>query len=159
MLRHIFSPLKLFWGIVIFDQMLKIMVKMAMTPRETIPLFPGVFHLTYVLNPGAAFGLWENARFFFVGTGILVLLGAAFVYPKLRCESAWLRYGIIALLGGTVGNLIDRIYNGLVVDYLDFRFWPVFNLADIAIVAGAVAVIYAIMFKDNKTPVESTRLR
>lgn len=150
MLTRLFSPFRVFFGIVFIDQLLKFVIKCTMLPRETIPLFPGVFHLTYVLNPGAAFGLFGGARFFFVTVGVLVLTAALLLYPRLHRESAWLRYGVISLLGGTMGNLIDRIYNGPVVDYLDFRFWPVFNFADIAIVVGSVAIMYDIIFVKKK---------
>ena len=86
---------------------------------------------------------------FFIVAGIFILLAALLLYPRLKRQNPWLRYGCIALLGGAVGNLIDRIHNGLVVDFLDFRIWPVFNIADIAIVGGVGCMLYAILFKEK----------
>ncbi len=137
----------LFFGIIILDQIVKLAVKTNMTPGESIPLIPQMFHFTYVLNPGAAFGIMENQRVFFIAAGVCILLAALVFYPQLKRQNPWMRYGCMALLGGAVGNLIDRIYNGLVVDFLDFRVWPVFNIADIAIVSGVVCMLYAILFK------------
>ena len=146
--------LLLFFFIVLFDQVVKVIVKLAMLPGESIPVIPQVFHLTYVLNPGAAFGILEHQRAFFIVAGVMVLAAALWLYPRLRHADRWMLYGSMALLGGAVGNLIDRIENGLVVDFLDFRFWPVFNIADIAIVAGVGCMIYAILFrmKDEEVP-------
>ncbi|MBQ1510680.1 MAG: signal peptidase II [Selenomonadaceae bacterium] len=139
----------LFFGIILVDQIVKLIVRLNMMPGESIPLVPQVFHFTYVLNPGAAFGILENQRMFFIVAGIVILLAVLLLYPRLRRQNPWLRYGCIALLGGAVGNLIDRIYNGLVVDFLDFRIWPVFNVADIAIVGGVGCMLYAILFKEK----------
>lgn len=139
----------LFFGIIILDQIVKLAVKFTMVPGESIPLIPQVFHFTYVLNPGAAFGILENQRIFFIVAGVLILLFFACLYPRMRKQDPWMHYGCIALLGGAVGNLIDRIYNGLVVDFFDFRIWPVFNIADIAIVCGVGSMLYAIFFKSS----------
>ncbi len=140
----------LFFGIIVLDQIVKLAVKANMAPGETIPLIPHVFHFTYVLNPGAAFGILENQRWFFIVAGVLILLFFAGLYPRMRRQDPWLRYGCVALLGGAVGNLIDRIYNGLVVDFFDFRIWPVFNIADIAIVCGVCCMMYSILFKSKE---------
>ena len=137
----------LFLLVILFDQIVKIAVKLSMLPGESIPIVPEVFHLTYVLNPGAAFGILEHQRMFFIFAGLIVMGVAIWIYPRLRRMDNWLHYGMMALLGGAVGNLIDRVANGLVVDFLDFRFWPVFNIADIAIVIGVGCMIYAILFR------------
>jgi len=143
------SPGLLFWGIVLTDQLLKIAVQNLMRVRESIPVWPQVFHITYVQNIGAAFGMFGGARYFFIVTALVLLFVVALIYPRLRRRSAWLHYGVLAMAGGTLGNLIDRIYNGAVIDYLDFRVWPVFNLADIAIVIGTFAIVYASLFVNN----------
>ena len=68
-------------------------------------------------------------------------------YPKLKQTTVWMHYGTLAMLAGAVGNLIDRVRLHYVVDFFDFRIWPVFNIADIAIVGGVISMIYAILFK------------
>ena len=130
-------------GILVFiiDQLVKHLVVSTMHLGQSLPVIKGIFHITYVLNPGAAFGMLEHQRWFFILVALAaVLLGAAF-YKKLQQESFLMRSGAGLLLGGAVGNLADRIQSGLVVDFLDFRIWPVFNIADIAICAGAGILI------------------
>ncbi len=150
MRRKNYRDLLLLAGIIFLDQFVKAMVQQEMLPGESIPVIAGLFHLTYVLNPGAAFGIMENQRLFFVLAGIGVICVAGYYYPLLSRMDRWTHYGMIALLGGAVGNLIDRIRSGLVVDFFDFRIWPVFNIADIAIVAGVACVIYAMLFRGKK---------
>lgn len=137
----------LFVVLLVLDQAVKSYISATMVLGESIPVIPGVFHFTYILNPGAAFGMLENQRWFFIFAGILIIVTFLYYYPRLRRQVAWFHYGCVALLAGAVGNLIDRIQNGLVVDYLDFRIWPVFNIADIAIVLGVASMIYALMYK------------
>ncbi|MBO6178976.1 MAG: signal peptidase II [Selenomonadaceae bacterium] len=132
-------------GIIILDQVIKHIVTVNMKAGETIPVIKNAFHITYILNPGAAFGILENERLFFIIAGAIVLAVGFYIIPKLNKQAHLVRYGAIFLLAGAVGNLIDRIQNGLVVDFLDFRIWPVFNIADIAIVCGTFFILYAVM--------------
>lgn len=139
-------------GILVFiiDQLVKHLVVSTMHLGQSLPVIKGIFHITYVLNPGAAFGMLEHQRWFFILVALAaVLLGAAF-YKKLQQESLLMRSGAGLLLGGAVGNLADRIQSGLVVDFLDFRIWPVFNIADIAICAGAGILIFDIWQRRNE---------
>lgn len=139
-------------GILVFiiDQLVKHLVVSTMHLGQSLPVIKGIFHITYVLNPGAAFGMLEHQRWFFILVALAaVLLGAAF-YKKLQQESFLMRSGAGLLLGGAVGNLADRIQSGLVVDFLDFRVWPVFNIADIAICAGAGILIFDIWQRRNE---------
>ena len=139
-------------GILVFiiDQLVKHLVVSTMHLGQSLPVIKGIFHITYVLNPGAAFGMLEHQRWFFILVALAaVLLGAAF-YKKLQQESFLMRSGAGLLLGGAVGNLADRIQSGLVVDFLDFRIWPVFNIADIAICAGAGFLIFDIWQRRNE---------
>ena len=139
-------------GILVFiiDQLVKHLVVSTMHLGQSLPVIKGIFHITYVLNPGAAFGMLEHQRWFFIVVALAaVLLGVVF-YRKLQQESILMRSGAGLLLGGAVGNLADRIQSGLVVDFLDFRVWPVFNIADIAICAGAGILIYDIWQRRNE---------
>ena len=136
----------LFVLIVAVDQFIKGIVVASMTPGESIPILKHVFHLTYVLNPGAAFGILPNQREIFLVAGGLILVTAAIFYSRIQKTNGILRFGMISLLAGAAANLIDRFQNGLVVDFLDFRIWPVFNIADIAIVVGMLFMIYSIIF-------------
>ena len=139
-------------GILVFviDQLVKHLVVSTMHLGQSFPVIKGIFHITYVLNPGAAFGMLEHQRWFFIVVALATVLLGVFFYRKLQQESILMRSGAGLLLGGAVGNLADRIQSGLVVDFLDFRVWPVFNIADIAICAGAGILIYDIWQRRNE---------
>lgn len=137
----------LFVGIIAFDQIVKAKIISTMVPGESIPILPNVFHITYVLNPGAAFGILPNQRIFFLVAGGVLLILAAYFYPKISKKDYLLKFGAISLVSGATANLIDRVQSGLVVDFLDCRGFPVFNIADIAIVVGMFFMVYVILFK------------
>ena len=90
-------------------------------PGESISVLGSFFHLTYVLNPGAAFGLLEHARWFFILAAAALLVVFCCYYKQLRRQDGFFYYGCVALLGGAMGNLIDRIRIGVVIDFFDFR--------------------------------------
>ena len=137
----------LFVGIIVLDQFVKAKIISAMVPGESIPVVQNIFHITYVLNPGAAFGILPNQRIFFLVAGGILLIFAAYFYPKLNRKDNFLKFGAVSLVSGATANLIDRVQSGLVVDFLDFKGWPVFNIADVAIVAGMFVMVYVILFK------------
>lgn len=132
----------MFIGILVLgDQLSKRYIQQHFALGESLPVIPDVFHITYVLNPGAAFGLLEHQTVFFVLIALLLLVAVAYVYPRIPQGQGWLRVGAGLLVGGAVGNVLDRIQTGYVVDFFDFRIWPVFNIADIAIVSGVICII------------------
>ena len=143
-----------FLGVVAVDQFTKALIMRSMVPGQSIPIVQDVFHLTYVLNPGAAFGILSNQRMFLLVTGAALILATAYFYPLLKKSDGFLRLGTTAILSGAVANLIDRVQTGFVVDFFDFRIWPVFNVADIAIVVGMGFMIYAILFRLDAGKVE-----
>ncbi len=103
----------------------------------TQPVLPNIFHLTLVHNAGVAFGLLQ-------GCGLLITLVTCAVIVGLWWSRLFtLSTGLI--LGGAIGNLIDRLRIGAVIDFLDFRIWPVFNLADSCITVGAVLMAWQIL--------------
>lgn len=123
------------------DQVSKVAVKLLMYQGESIPLIPHVFSLTCVFNPGAAFGLLANQTSLLIAVTVILALGVLSGYRKLPPERFFLRYGLGLIMGGALGNLLDRLRYGFVIDFLDFHVWPVFNLADTAIVVGACFLI------------------
>ena len=132
------------------DQAVKLWIASSMRLGQSIPVLAGIFHITYIENPGAAFGLFANQRWMFLGAGAVLLLFAAASYQRIRREGCLTRYGAALLLGGAVGNLIDRVRLGRVIDFLDFRIWPVFNLADIGICVGVGCILYALLREKNE---------
>lgn len=140
-------PIFLSICIVVLDQVVKFLVAYEMFPGMSIPVIQDVFHITFVLNPGAAFGILAHQRSFFIVMGIVIVILGGLFSPYIRRQCRIFRCGTALLLGGALGNLIDRVRFGHVIDFFDFRIWPVFNIADIAIVVGVAAIIYAILFK------------
>jgi len=105
---------------------------------ESLPLIPGFVYLTHIANSGAAFGILQNHRvLFFVAAAVVISLIIYFKRTLAKNNRA-INLFLGLVMGGAIGNLIDRIAVGAVTDFVDFRFWPVFNVADSAIVVGAV---------------------
>lgn len=117
-----------------------------MNPYESIPILKNIFHITYVQNTGAAFSILKGRTFFFTTVSSIVILVIIFFVIKYPIKER--AFGIVMgmILGGALGNLIDRVRYGYVVDFIDFRIWPVFNVADCAIVVGVLILVYFIAF-------------
>ncbi len=96
------------------------------------------FSLTFVKNTGVSFGLFKGYNLIFILLTLLVI--ATIIYNYKKYPKSYLAFNLI--LAGAIGNLIDRIFRGFVIDFIDFNFWPVFNLADSLIVIGALILIY-----------------
>ena len=88
-----------------------------------------------------------QARWFFVIAAAAHFIALMAYHRQLKRQPAAFYYGCVAMLAGAVGNLIDRIRQGLVIDFFDFRIWPVFNVADVAIVLGVAGMVFAILFR------------
>ncbi len=150
------APFLILAGVVIVaDQLTKLAIARDFRLGEVRPIVDGVFNLTHTLNRGAAFSLLaDSSSSLKLGLLILVSVLASVVVLALLWrsrEESWVaRTGLAMILGGALGNLLDRIRHGSVIDFLDFYFrthhWPAFNLADAAIVAGAMLVLCEIFF-------------
>ena len=127
--------------IIALGQGSKWLIQQGMTLHESIPVIPGFFHITYILNRGAAFGILENQRWLFLIMAILLFVLYA-VFRKKLPEHRAVQAGAGMLLGGAFGNALDRFLHGAVVDFFDFRIWPVFNIADIGIVVGVCLLLW-----------------
>ena len=128
--------------ILLLDHFTKFIVIRNMQLGQSIPIIKNVFHLSYVTNTGSAFGLFKNLNWFFVLFSVIVII-AIFYYLKnnVKKNERLLQFAIGLLLGGTLGNLTDRIFYGHVIDFIDFRIWPVFNVADSAITISIILLI------------------
>ena len=129
-------------GVVAADQASKALVRGGLEPGESRELLPGV-HLVHSRNSGVAFSLFSGGGPLVVIVS-LVALGAllAFFFSHLGRRLVWLPTGL--LLGGAAGNLIDRVRAGAVTDFIKLPHWPAFNVADIAITLGVVALVYVL---------------
>jgi len=111
-------------------------------PWSPVPFLHPVVTLTYVTNTGAAFGLFPGGSGLFVGVAVLAVVGILTYYVRLSLAEWQVEFSLGLMLGGAVGNLLDRLIYGHVIDFIDFRIWPVFNLADSSIVVGMVMLAY-----------------
>ena len=137
-------------AVVILDQFSKYIVVENMALGESIPIIEEVFHLTYILNPGAAFGMFAHNRLFFIAIAVIVI-GIIIWARREILASPWeVKAGCGLFLGGAIGNLIDRARQGLVIDFFDFRIWPMFNIADIAICIGVGLIIWNLLKTELK---------
>lgn len=141
------------------DQLTKYFVVRELGLYESVEIIPGLFNLTYITNRGAAFSLlaevdspWRHYFFLFVGGCAVIALTILWFYTVR--ESAVQALGIALISAGALGNLLDRIRTGAVVDFLDFYFgryhWPAFNVADSAICLGVAVVLILTMQSKRK---------
>jgi signal peptidase II len=142
--------------ILFFDQFSKFLISKNLFLGQSIPIIRDFFHLTLVHNRGAAFGILKNQAVFLI---FVSLFAIALIYSNLKRKDTGSKISLhrVALgliLAGALGNLIDRLCYGYVIDFLDFRIWPVFNLADSAITIGAVLLGWS-LFKDPKQKVKT----
>ncbi len=136
--------------VILLDQVSKLLVRSHMTEMESIPIIGNIFHLTYVMNTGAAFSMLPNQTLTFIIITCLAVVISLFFYYRVDRKRVLLRLGIALEVGGAVGNLIDRIRFGSVVDFIDFRIWPVFNLADFTIVVGVALICWELLKHDSR---------
>jgi signal peptidase II len=128
----------------LLDRLTKVLAESHLAGRPPVRVIPGVLHLGYTTNPGGAFGLLPGQPWLFFAATVAVCLVIVASSPRLTSRASAVALGLI--LGGALGNLTDRIVrgpgvSGRVVDFIDFQVWPVFNLADSAIVVGAALVL------------------
>ena len=141
-----------YWIIVItvllIDQATKYLVLLGMPEGASIPLIEGVFHLTHVQNLGAAFGLLPGRQPLFIATNVIVLVVIAAYWRRSRPTQLPIVLALALITGGSVGNAIDRLWRGSVTDFFDFTLidFPVFNIADSAILTGVAILIGWLLF-------------
>lgn len=107
---------------------------------EFIPV--GIFDIRHVHNTGAAFGMLANSNVLFVSVAVIVLVGMLMALPRIMRAELPIIVSLGLITGGTLGNLVDRLRFGYVVDFIDFRWWPVFNVADSCICVGVGILIW-----------------
>ena len=168
-------------SVVIFDQVTKFLVKKFMSLYAHIEIIGDFFQFTYIENPGMAFGIQMENKILFtilsIGAAIIV---AVYLY-RMRNDKTPIIIALCLILGGAIGNLIDRLIYGKVIDFLDIEFfdislpslnlvlfefpgydltrWPIFNIADSSVTIGMVIITWMILFvKENKVNVPVTKV-
>ena len=143
-------------GIILADQITKILVLKNIGPSDTFNIIPNILDFVYVENKGAAFSFLANKTYGIIilsAISILFCVGVVFYMAKFKPKNKLLLCAISLMLGGAVGNVIDRIIRGFVVDFIEVNFinFPVFNVADIAITVGAgLMILYVLLFENDK---------
>lgn len=118
-------------------------------PGQTLPIIPPFLHLTYVQNTGAAFGLFKGQQFLFILCSAAVMAWILWEWRKNAWDAATL-WAAALIFGGSAGNLVDRLRFGYVIDFLDLRVWPVFNVGDSAITIGVALIVWQSLFAHRK---------
>lgn len=144
--RRRLSPLWLVPATIVIDQLTKLVVRHTMVRGLPIEVLGDFFRLTYIHNPGAAFGLNLGSPLLHTVVSIVALGVLVHLYRTLEPEERLLRFGLSLVLGGAVGNIIDRVYLHEVVDFFDFGLgnlrWPIFNFADIFVTVGVFLLFW-----------------
>ncbi len=129
------------------DQLTKRVIDQALTLKQSITILPNILYFTKAYNTGASFSILQGQQWFFILFAFLVIIAIIYYYKKIPINN---RLFIAFILAGTIGNLVDRLQYGYVIDFIDFKIWPVFNIADTAVCIGAAGLIYYIL-KDDKS--------
>lgn len=138
-------------AVILLDRIIKRIVVSNMAPWETIPVIKDIFHFTYVQNRGAAFSMWQEQWVVLIALPLLMITAGLVLLFLMRKKWDPLMLTSIAFIcGGGLGNLIDRISLGYVVDLFDFRVFPVFNVADIFICVGCGLMILDVLLFERK---------
>lgn len=137
-------------GVVAADQLTKALVRASFGVGESVPVVDGVLWLTRVQNAGAAFGVLTGQRWAFVAIGLAVLAGVGWALVRAH-PAHWLpRTGLALVAGGALGNLVDRVALGTVTDFIDLGWFPVFNLADVALDVGVAAIVFWLLVDGSR---------
>lgn len=147
--------------IVAFDQITKYFASLKLADGSVAKFIPGVVQFKYAENTGMAFSMLSGARWVFIALTVVVCVGVFYYLFSNRCKSLWLYWSLGVILSGGIGNLIDRIRFGYVVDFIEpiFVNFAIFNIADCAVTCGAVVLVGYLLydaFKDVKKPKENS---
>lgn len=126
----------------LLDQLTKFVVKNDLGINDSVPIVKNALHITYTTNTGSAFGLFKdlNLLFILISTAIMIFMTHYLKNAKSKNNIVYVFFGM--LFGGIIGNLIDRLMLGYVIDFIDFRIWPVFNLADSLITISVIGLVF-----------------
>ena len=137
-------------GLIGLDQITKVWATAALSGGRDIPIWNGVFHLQYVKNTGAAFGMLGGKQVFLIVITTLIIIGMLVYYRKLPKTfwGNWSKVSFVLIISGAIGNLIDRVFLNYVRDFLYFKLinFPVFNVSDILVVVGVCLLVIAMIF-------------
>ncbi len=148
------SLIIIFFSIILFDQLTKILVIKNFQLYESMSIFP-LFNLTFVVNYGFAFGFLNNSSLNqIIVICVIFSIITYFLYLLFKTQDQFFRFSLILVLSGAVGNFIDRVIHGFVIDFIDIYLgsyhWPAFNIADSSITLGFILIMFNILFLNKK---------
>jgi len=148
------SLIIIFFSIILFDQLTKILVIKNFQLYESVSIFP-LFNLTFVVNYGFAFGFLNNSSLNqIIVICVIFSIITYFLYLLFKTQDQFFRFSLILVLSGAVGNFIDRVIHGFVIDFIDIYLgsyhWPAFNIADSSITLGFILIMFNILFLNKK---------
>ena len=146
------AVLSVLFGSVILDQLTKAIVVSQMALYEEVPFLQDLIRFYHTRNTGAAFSMFSDNRWVFMVFSVIAMMIMTYLLVKFHGRHWLLSVSLAAVLGGGIGNMIDRVLSGYVVDFLDFQFmkFAVFNVADIFVTCGSVALAVYILFIEPK---------
>lgn len=142
--------------LIFLDQLAKFLALTELKGKEPIQIIKGVFELQYLENRGAAFGILQGKKVFFIIITVVILVAVVFIYFHLPVSKHynWMRITLVLLTAGAIGNFIDRIIRNYVIDFFYFKLinFPIFNVADVYVSVAAVLLVILILFyyKDDE---------
>ena len=153
-IKNNISLIIIFFSIILFDQLTKILVIKHFQLYESMSIFP-LFNLTFVVNYGFAFGFLNNSSLNqIIVICVIFSIIAYFLYLLFKTQDQFFRFSLILVLSGAVGNFIDRVIHGFVIDFIDIYLgsyhWPAFNIADSSITLGFILIMFNILFLNKK---------
>ena len=130
----------------ILDQITKYFIVKNFYFGESVAVIENVFHITYITNTGTAFGMLQKYGNILLAFSVVAIILISILVFKQKTNSITHPLALSLILGGAFGNLVDRIFRGEIIDFLDFRVWPIFNIADSAITVGIIVLFYHSLF-------------
>ncbi len=137
-------------AVIALDQLTKVIIRATLERGEAWPDSDWLLHIVNVSNSGAAFGILQGQTVFLVGTSVIGVAAIVLYYLYPPLEHGLVRVALGLMLGGAAGNLIDRVRFGEVTDFINFEFWPAFNVADSSISIGVVTIIGFFMLLEGE---------
>ena len=141
-------------ALIVADQLTKLYISSSMSYHQSIQVIEDFFHITYTHNIGAAFSLLEGQKWFFVLTAFVACVGIVSYINKSKDVTKLSKFALVLIMGGAIGNMIDRVVYGYVIDFLDFYIFgydfPVFNFADCCITIGTGLLLLSLIFEKEK---------
>ena len=131
--------------VVLLDQLTKFLVTSYMQLNQSIPIINNIFHLTYITNTGTLFGSFKDNNMLFIWLSLIIIGALLYLYDKFD-KTEQILFSLV--IGAAIVNLIDRVVYGYVIDFLDFRIWPVFNIADSVISVSTIVLLIYLLKRD-----------